>query len=471
MIPYNYIRARRSLAHYHAKKKPNFSEISRKYGVSRKKLSRRWNNLPSRSTRPPTNRVLSLDQEKAIFLWLEYLDNMGASPTSDQIEASANYLLGKDFTGLGEPPHVGKMWTYDFQKRLPAKYVQIIQWPQEKERTAAEHYGEFIDLQIAIKEYKIRPCNLWNFDETGFIVGHEITFEWLQHFQHFTKPEWPWHWRLLLIDNHTTHLTMQFRIRPFQFPAHSTHFLQPLNGVPFQQYKHIHGRVVNKVARLGGFDFDQNNFFKELHDIRLKTFTQQTIRNSWRERGIWPINPDLILSQMPSPEEAFEALAAEGDTLKIYGEADDTIPSSPTIKSISPPSTTAKLRRYVNKIEKSIDSIKDILNEASPGLSRRIKTINKGSLTIAKLGDLHRENFTRIQDIAARKNKKSTRHQVKAFGALYVKDANRLIKRRHDGDLLKIHKRHALGEEEPVETEAPTERQNLGFFIDTQGNR
>ncbi|EED14599.1 conserved hypothetical protein [Talaromyces stipitatus ATCC 10500] len=515
-------------------KKPNFSELSRKYGVSRKKLSRRWNGLPSRSTRPPTNRVLSLDQEKAIFLWLEYLDNIGASPTSEQIEASANYLLAKDFTGSGEPPRVGKMWTYDFQNRLPEKYVRIIQKPQEKERTASEHYGEV---------ERCSPSKSMDFDETGFIVGRgkdeavvtaypktskrvsslssresitvvecinaeglvippllipkgkvhmeewyqhikdddwliapaengfitdEIAFEWLQHFHHFTKPEKWGDWRLLLMDNHTTHLTMQFveyceifHIRPFRFPAHSTHFLQPLDGVPFQQYKHVHGRVVNKVARLAGFDFDKNDFFEELHDIRLKTFTNRTIRNGWRERGIWPINPSLILDKMPSPEEAFEAMVAEGDTLKIYGEADEAIPSSPTTKSISPPSTVAKLRRYVNKIEKSIDSIKDILDEASPGLSRRIKVVNQRSLTLAELGDLHRESFAKVRDTAARKNKKTTRRQVKASGALYVGDANRLIKRRHDGDLLRIHKSHALGMEEPAEAEAPTEPQNF----------
>ena len=280
------------------------------------------------------------------------------------------------------------------------------------------------------------------------------------------------------MDNHTTHLTMQFveyceiwHIRPFRFPAHSTHFLQPLDGVPFQQYKHIHGRVVNKIARLGGFDFDKNDFFEELHDIRVKTFTTRTVRNGWRERGIWPIDSEVILSKMPPPEEAFEALATEGDTLKIYGEADDTIPSSPTVNSISPPSTTAKLRRHVNKIHKSIDCIKNILDEASPGLSRRLKKIHEGSLALAELGDLHRENFSRIRDTAARKNQKSTKRQVKAFGALYVKDANRLIKRRHDGDLLRIHKSHILGVDEPEQQEAPTEPQNLGFFIDTQGNR
>lgn len=64
---------------------------------------------------------------------------MAASPTSEQIEASAHYLLSKDFTGPGEPPPVGKMWAYDFQARLLEKYVRIVQKPQEKERTAAEH--------------------------------------------------------------------------------------------------------------------------------------------------------------------------------------------------------------------------------------------------------------------------------------------------------------------------------------------
>jgi hypothetical protein len=280
------------------------------------------------------------------------------------------------------------MWIYDFLNRLPEKYERMIQKPQERERTAAEHYGEverwFIDLKLVMQELRIIPQNLWNFDETGFIVGQgkdeavvtahpktsksvsslssresitvveainaegkiippllipkgkvhleewykhikeddwlvapasngfitdEIAFEWLQHFHHFTKPEWREEWRLLLMDNHITHITMEFakycelgRIRPFRFPSHSTHFLQPLDGVPFQQYKHVHGRVVNHVARLGGFDFDKNDFFEELRDIRIKTFTARTIRHGWRERGIWPLNPQLILNQMPQPD-------------------------------------------------------------------------------------------------------------------------------------------------------------------------
>jgi hypothetical protein len=67
------------------------------------------------------------------------------------------------------------MWIYDFLSRLPPKYVRIVQKPQESERTNAEHCGEierwFIDLKSIMQTLNIRPRNLWNFDETGFIVG------------------------------------------------------------------------------------------------------------------------------------------------------------------------------------------------------------------------------------------------------------------------------------------------------------
>lgn len=90
-------------------------------------------------------------------------------------------------------------------------------------------------------------------------------------------------------------------------------------------------------------------------------------------------NPRVVLDQMVQPEDAI----IEEEAVKIYGEIDDTIPSSPTVKSISPPSSIQKLRRYINKMERSLESIKDILDEKSPGLQRRIKKINQGSLILA----------------------------------------------------------------------------------------
>jgi hypothetical protein len=144
---------------------------------------------------------------------------------------------------------------------------------------------------------------------------------------------------------------------------------------------------------------------------------------------------------MVQPEDAI----IEEEAVKIYSEIDNTIPSSLTVKSISPPSSIQKLRRYINKMERSLESIKDILDEKSPGLQRRIKKINQGSLILADLGELYRESFAKVRDTAKRKNQKTTKRQVKASGALYVKDTNRLVKRRHEGDLLRINKQHILG--------------------------
>ncbi|EED11736.1 hypothetical protein TSTA_109150 [Talaromyces stipitatus ATCC 10500] len=92
--------------------------------------------------------------------------------------------------------------------------------------------------------------------------------------------------------------------------------------------------------------------------------------------------------------------------------------SSPTTKSISPPSTVTALRRYINKIEESIEGINDILEKSKPDLVRRIKVVNSSSLAMAGLGELHREDFVRLHDTAKRKNNKKNKRQVKASGAL-----------------------------------------------------
>lgn len=99
---------------------------------------------------------------------------------------------------------------------------------------------------------------------------------------------------------------------------------------------------------------------------------------------------------MPLLDEAFETIITKKDSLTFYSKIDKTIPSSLTIKSISPSLTTTKLRRYVNKIKKSINNIKNILDETSPGLLYHIKVINQDSLILAKLSNLYYKSFTKI---------------------------------------------------------------------------
>jgi hypothetical protein len=81
----------------------------------------------------------------------------------------------------------------------------------------------------------------------------------------------------------------------------------------------------------------------------------------------------------------------------------DFIPSSSTTKSISP---SSPLARDVNKIEKLIEGIKNILDETSLGLACHIKIVDQGSLIMADLGELYRENFIKFRDTAKCKAQK-----------------------------------------------------------------
>lgn len=84
-----------------------------------------------------------------------------------------------------------------------------------------------------------------------------IAFDWIHFFHECTKHRVARGGsRLLLIDNHGSHLTWDFlqfcenhHIIPFCFPPHTTHLLQPLDGNAFQAYKHFYRKNNNAMVQ------------------------------------------------------------------------------------------------------------------------------------------------------------------------------------------------------------------------------
>jgi hypothetical protein len=74
--------------------------------------------------------------------------------------------------------------------------------------------------------------------------------------------------------------------------------LQPLDGAPFQQYKRFHGKMVNAEARLGASDFKKRDFLNILKQLREDTFTPRTICSGFKERGVYPFNPSIVLDSL-----------------------------------------------------------------------------------------------------------------------------------------------------------------------------
>ena len=150
--------------------KPNFKALAKKYQVNRLRISRRYHGGKSRSSRAPTNRKLSDQQEESLKEWIRPLDALHLSARPSLIEASANQLIRQGWTDpLTKPPVVGKNWV-----ERNADLFRVRQKPRELSRMTQNRrtIGAFFKrLAAVLKQYGIQWQDIWNVDETGFRVG------------------------------------------------------------------------------------------------------------------------------------------------------------------------------------------------------------------------------------------------------------------------------------------------------------
>lgn len=251
------------------------------------------------------------------------------------------------------------------------------------------------------------------------------------------------------MDNHGSHLTHEFiewceqhKILLCSFPPHTTHFLQPLDGKPFQQYKHYHGEAVSNAARNLYTSFGKVELLQELPKIRQKTFKAQTILSGFKDRGIMPINPDPIIQCLESklPEES-ELQIWTGDK-----KADGNTPTPPPTPSSasSSPKTLDKLRHYIHKTQEAMAALNEANQTMSPSVIRNIGKIFSGSLTQAESGAQYKDDLTQLRQSASRQNKPRSRRQVQSLsdeGIIDVRQAKRCIQDRKENEEAKEARR------------------------------
>ncbi len=101
-----------------------------------------------------------------------------------------------------------------------------------------------------------------------------FSLEWLLHFARQIEKSRSRAWRLLLLDGYGSHCTRDFveycdihKIIPFNLLPHSAYFLQPLNVVLSQPYKHWHSEAVDEATRAGCKDFNKVEFLAAFSSI------------------------------------------------------------------------------------------------------------------------------------------------------------------------------------------------------------
>ena len=107
---------------------------------------------------------------------------------------------------------------------------------------------------------------------------------------------------MLLLDRYKPHLHYNFvnfcwkhKIIPYILSPHSTHLMQPLNIIVFQQVKHYHRKAIDKAVMLGATRFPVVEFFEAYSYVREQVFKRDIIISVFEKTGIYPYNPNKIV--------------------------------------------------------------------------------------------------------------------------------------------------------------------------------
>jgi hypothetical protein len=146
----------------------------------------------------------------------------------------------------------------------------------------------------------------WQLDttENGW-TNNEKGLEWLKHFEEHSRDQMVGAWRLLILDGHESHCSVEFEnfceenmIKCFYLPPHSSHITQPLDVGCFGPLKWWYGDVLSKRMRWGTVHIDKTEFLSAFLEAFPKAFTTTNIEGGFRHSGLVPFNPEYVISQL-----------------------------------------------------------------------------------------------------------------------------------------------------------------------------
>ncbi len=153
----------------------NLNEAARKHKVPPFRLRSRWKRRPSRSDRPVYSRKLSVAEERGLCTFLDCLEAIGLPATLPMIAVKANSILARHHDTPGtRPPIVSNKWTKRFLKRHPEYHKRkqkSINIDRKRTHDPVIVREFFAELDDTLKSYGISLSDIYNMDETGFMIG------------------------------------------------------------------------------------------------------------------------------------------------------------------------------------------------------------------------------------------------------------------------------------------------------------
>ena len=150
-------------------KKLSLRATAKLYNVPESTLRYRRSGKPTRRNSPVNSKKLTQTEEEAIVRYILELATRSFPPRLYSMEDMANQLLR-----VRDAPPVGKLWAHNFVKRQPEIRMRYSR-RYDYQRAKCEDpkvIGEWFALVRNVKaKYNIVDNDIYNFDETGFIIG------------------------------------------------------------------------------------------------------------------------------------------------------------------------------------------------------------------------------------------------------------------------------------------------------------
>jgi hypothetical protein len=156
-------------------------------------------------------------------------------------------------------------------------------------------------------------------------TNNELGLAWLkQVFDRSTKLKAGRGYRLLILDGHGSHLTMDFieycdrnRILLAIYPPHSTHTLQPLDVVMFKPLSSAYSaQIASFMERSQGLtSMSKRDFYPMFMAAWEASFKEATILKAFEATSLSPFNPEVILDRFNQPARLGQSSDSDSSAL------------------------------------------------------------------------------------------------------------------------------------------------------------